>query len=123
VAFFFAGVGLQIDFSFIAQNWLAVILVLLTVYITNHFINTIILRVFNNSWFDALLGGAYLAQIGELSFLLVSSSFYLNIIGEYEYKFTISLISLTLLISPFWIKLTEIIIAKNKPITLNSSLS
>jgi CPA2 family monovalent cation:H+ antiporter-2 len=121
VAFFFAGVGLQIDFSFIAQNWLEVILVLLTVYVTNHFINTIILRVFSNSWFDALLGGAYLAQIGELSFLLVSSSFYLDIIGEYEYKFTISLISLTLLISPFWIKLTEIIIAKNKPITLSST--
>jgi CPA2 family monovalent cation:H+ antiporter-2 len=121
VAFFFAGVGLPIDFRFIAQNWLPVILVLLTVYVTNHFINTIILRVFDNSWFDALLGGAYLAQIGELSFLLVSSSFYLDIIGEYEYKFTISLISLTLLISPFWIKLTEIIIAKNKPAILSST--
>ncbi len=118
VAFFFAGVGLQIDFGFIAENWVAVILVLVTVYITNHFINTIILRVFNNSWYDALLGGAYLAQIGELSFLLVSSSFYLDIIGEYEYKFTISLISLTLLISPFWIKLTEVLINRNNSLVL-----
>ena len=41
VAFFFAGVGLQIDFNFIAQNWAAVLLVLFAVYITNHFINTI----------------------------------------------------------------------------------
>jgi hypothetical protein len=31
------------------------------------------------------------------------------------------LISLTLLISPFWIKLTEIIIAKNKPAILSST--
>lgn len=115
VAFFFAGVGLQIDFNFIAQNWVAVIAVLFTVYITNHFINTIILRFFDNSWLDALLGGAYLAQIGELSFLLASSSYYFDIIGEYEYKFTISLISLTLFISPFWIELTSAIIRRIKP--------
>ncbi len=119
VAFFFAGVGLQIDFNFIAQNWSAVFLVLLTVYITNHLVNTLILRVFSNSWSDALLGGAYLAQIGELSFLLVSSSYYFDIIGEYEYKFTISLISLTLLISPFWIELTSRLIKRRANISAN----
>jgi CPA2 family monovalent cation:H+ antiporter-2 len=67
--------------------------------------------MFSSNWKEAILGGALLAQIGELSFLLSSTALSLGIIKEYAYKFTISLISLTLIISPFWISLTERYIA------------
>lgn len=112
VAVFFASIGLQLDFAFIWENFKQIFIVLLAVYLTNHLVNTLILRFFKNSWVNAILGGAYLAQIGELSFLLASTSFYLDIIGEFEYKFTISLISLTLLISPFWIEATNKILQR-----------
>ena len=107
VAFFFISVGLQFDFTFLFNNALPILVVLIAVYVTNHLINSIILRMFSSSWKDALLGGALLAQIGELSFLLSFSAYNLGIIGNYGYKFTISLISLTLIISPFWTALTE----------------
>jgi CPA2 family monovalent cation:H+ antiporter-2 len=107
VAIFFVSVGLQIDLAFIWQNALPIVAVVLAVYLTNHLLNTFILRFFGCGWRDAFLGGALLAQIGELSFLLSSSAFNLAIIGTYEYQFTISLISLTLMISPFWISLAE----------------
>ena len=107
VALFFVSIGLQLDFNFIYNNSVAISLVLVSVYITNHFINMFVLRLFSCRWKEAILGGALLAQIGELSFLLSSSAYSLNIIEDYGYKFTISLISLTLLISPFYITTTE----------------
>ncbi len=116
VAFFFISIGLQIDFTFIYQNAFLIAIILFFVYITNHLINAFILRLFSLTWREALLGGALLAQIGELSFLLSSSAFHLDIIGQYGYQFTISLISLTLIISPFWILITEklILVKGNK---------
>ncbi|QHI39124.1 Iron transporter MagA [Kordia antarctica] len=107
VSFFFISVGLQIDLDFLQHNLGIILIVLLVVYMTNHFLNTIILRMFSSNWREAFLGGALLAQIGELSFLLSSTALSLGIIQEFAYKFTISLISLTLIISPFWIGLTE----------------
>lgn len=111
VSFFFISVGLLIDLDFLRENISIILIVLLAVYITNHFLNSVILRMFSSNWKEAILGGALLAQIGELSFLLSSTALSLGIIKEYAYKFTISLISLTLIISPFWISLTERYIA------------
>lgn len=110
ISFFFISIGLQIDLAFLRVNLSAILLVLVVVYITNHLLNTIILRFFNCNWKEAFLGGALLAQIGELSFLISSTALGLGIIEDFGYKFTISLISLTLIISPFWIGITENII-------------
>lgn len=107
VSLFFISVGLQIDLGFVYNNLWTIFSVIFVVYITNHLLNTVILKVFSNTWKEAFLGGALLAQIGELSFLISSTALGLGIIEEFSYNFTISLISLTLIISPFWIGLSE----------------
>ena len=107
VAIFFIGVGLQIDLAFIVENIWPISIMLLGVYLTNHLLNSLMLRLFSCNWAEAFLGGALLAQIGELSFLLSSLGFSLGIIEQYTYSFTISLISLTLVVSPFWIAFSE----------------
>jgi len=107
VAAFFIGVGLQIDLMFIAENAWPICVMLVSVYLTNHLLNSMILKLFSCSWQEAFLGGALLAQIGELSFLLSSLGYSLGIIEQYTYNFTISLISLTLVVSPFYIAVTE----------------
>ncbi len=107
VSLFFISVGLQIDLGFVYGNLWTIFSVIFVVYITNHLLNTIILKVFSNTWKEAFLGGALLAQIGELSFLISSTALGLGIIEDFSYNFTISLISLTLIISPFWIALSE----------------
>ncbi|MEM9992338.1 MAG: cation:proton antiporter [Bacteroidota bacterium] len=107
ISIFFISVGLQIDFSFLVENGWPLAVVLLAVYLTNHVVNAVVLRLFSQSWKTAFLGGALLAQIGELSFLLIAHAYHLELIEEYSYLFTISLISITLLISPFWIALSE----------------
>jgi CPA2 family monovalent cation:H+ antiporter-2 len=107
VAVFFISIGLQLDLGFIAAHYKEIGSVLVLVYITNHLINSLILRLFGTPWKEAVLGGALLAQIGELSFLLAFSAYRLEVISDFGYKFSIALISLTLFISPFWIMGTE----------------
>ncbi|AXT53087.1 cation:proton antiporter [Aquimarina sp. BL5] len=114
VSLFFISVGLQIDLGFVYNNLWTIFSVIFVVYITNHLLNTVILKVFSNTWKEAFLGGALLAQIGELSFLISSTALGLGIIEEFSYNFTISLISLTLIISPFWIGLSEKLINRKK---------
>jgi CPA2 family monovalent cation:H+ antiporter-2 len=109
VAIFFISVGLQLDPTFIIANLRVIVLVLVVVYITNHFVNMVVLRLFACTWREAFMGGALLAQIGELSFLVSFSAYQLDILHEFGYQLTISIISLTLIISPFWISLSEVI--------------
>ena len=112
VAVFFVSIGAQINIQFLLANLVPLGLVLIAVYVLNQFINTMILKTYHNSWPDALLGGAFLAQIGELSFLICITAFNLDILTQYAYDFTISLISLTIFISPFWILMAEKITAR-----------
>jgi CPA2 family monovalent cation:H+ antiporter-2 len=107
VAIFFISIGLQLDLHFLWNNALVLSGALLAVFVLNQFINSAILRFFGSSRKESLLGGSYLAQIGELSFLIAATAFNLGIKSTYAYNFTISLISLTLIISPFWIYLVS----------------
>ncbi|MEZ2414707.1 cation:proton antiporter [Muriicola sp. E247] len=116
VAVFFISIGAQINITFLLDNLLPLGLVLVAVFGLNHAINTLILKMYNNSWREAIFGGAMLAQIGELSFLICITALNLEILTDYAYDFTISLISLTIGISPFWILLTEKISARKKEI-------
>jgi CPA2 family monovalent cation:H+ antiporter-2 len=107
VSLFFIAVGLQINLNFIVENWDALLIVLSIVFLTNHLLNTLVLRYFSRNWSEAFLGGALLAQIGELSFVVASLAYTHQIIGDYGYNFGICLISIALIISPFWIRLAE----------------
>ncbi len=107
VSVFFISIGLQIDLNFIQTNALAIGITILIVFICNQLLNTLILRSFSKSWKDSIVGGAYLAQIGELSFLLSAMAYSLGIIEIFSYNFTVSIISLTLVISPFWVGLSK----------------
>jgi CPA2 family monovalent cation:H+ antiporter-2 len=124
VAIFFASVGMMIDISFLTNNWKIISLIIAAVYIGNHFVNSVVLHYFGRNWKNSLYGGALLAQIGELSFVLASNAFYADIISDFEYHLTIIVISLTLLISPFWISGTKKLLGnKNESVknTMSSS--
>jgi len=107
VALFFLSIGMLIDIQFLISNWKVIVGLLVAVYLSNHLINSVALVYFSRNWKTALYGGALLAQIGELSFMLASSAFYSTIITDFEYQLTIIVISLTLFISPFWIATTK----------------
>jgi len=112
VALFFVSVGMMIDLKYLMEHWMAVSMIILAVYISNHFINAIVLHYFGRNWKKSIYGGALLGQVGELSFVLGASAYSAQIISDYTYQLTIMVISLTLLISPFWIAMTKKIVGK-----------
>ena len=107
VALFFISIGMMIDLTFLYDHWKVIGLLVLAVLLGNHFINSAVIRFLGEDWKDSLYGGALLAQIGELSFLLGASAYSVQIISNFEYQLTIIVISSTLLISPFWIGITK----------------
>lgn len=107
VALFFVSIGMLIDLNFLVENWKTVGLVIVTVYLSNHLINTLVIHYFGRNWKKSIYGGALLAQVGELGFVLVGSALASQIISDFTYQLTIIVISLTLLISPFWIAMTK----------------
>lgn len=107
VTIFFVSVGMMIDIRFLWEHWKIISLLIFVVYFSNHLINAVVLHYFGRNWKNSLYGGALLAQIGELSFVLAASAFQSGIISDFAYQLVLVVISLTLLISPFWIALTK----------------
>ena len=79
-------------------------LLLIVVLAGNTMLNGIILRLLGYRWRESLYAGVMLAQIGEFSFVLAAVGLTENIIGQTAYQYTIAVISLSLLVSPLWIR-------------------
>jgi CPA2 family monovalent cation:H+ antiporter-2 len=107
VAMFFISVGMLINLDFLMENILSVILLVLVAFVANNVINTVIIHSLGVSWKESVYAGSLLSQIGEFSFVLGSVAYFNGIIGEYGYQLIVSVISLTLLLSPMWINFTK----------------
>ncbi len=115
VSMFFVSIGMLINLQFLTDNILIISLLVLSAFLTNHLINTFTLNFFCRNWRNSVYGGALLAQIGELSFIIAASAYYQDVIGEFTYQVSIASISITLLLSPFWIMITKNIVRKFAP--------
>jgi CPA2 family monovalent cation:H+ antiporter-2 len=103
VAVFFVSVGMLIDLAFVAENLLEIAPLVAAIVGVNTAINAAILKVLGSSMRRSLYGGALLSQIGEFSFVLVSVGVAAGVIAEPDYRFMISVIAISLLLSPPWI--------------------
>lgn len=117
VAVFFISIGMMIDLDFLKENATIIAILVSSVLLTNHFINMVILRYFGNNWKDSIYGGALLAQVGELSFILAAIAFADKIISDYGYQLAILVIAISLLISPLWIGTTRKLVNKTHPVS------
>lgn len=100
---FFVSIGLLIDIGFIWANlWLVLILVLV-VTVVKTAMNIAIIRLFGASWKNAFLAGTVMGQIGEFSFVLVAAGLSVGLIGDEENRLLVSLIALSLAVSPLWL--------------------
>ncbi|MEQ8245487.1 cation:proton antiporter [Fulvivirga sp.] len=111
VALFFVSVGMLIDLDFLTENIKFVSIMVLLAFVTNTFINAIIVRFLGENWKDSLYTGAILAQIGEFSFILGATAYFIGLVSENTYQLIVSTISVTLIISPIWIVIMRKIIA------------
>lgn len=107
ISIFFISVGMLIDLAFLQQHLLTVSLLVLFVYISNHGINAVSLKLLGNTWKESLIGGSFLAQIGEFSFVLATIGLQQGIISNFGYQISIIVIAITIFISPFWVLITK----------------
>lgn len=107
VALFFVSVGLLVDVRLLWERWWVVGLLVATVFVTNTLLNAVILRVLGRPWGEALHGGALLAQIGELSFVLAAVGLQNGALSDYGYRLAVAVIALSLAVSPMWIAITR----------------
>jgi len=103
VALFFVSVGMLIDVQFLKENIILILQFVGLVFITNNLINAVVAKYFGQSWKNAIYAGAILAQIGEFSFILGMTGFTSGLITDFTYQLIVSIISISLILSPFWV--------------------
>ena len=115
VALFFVSVGMMVDLQFMMDNAGLIVLLVVFVLFLNTFINAVILRLLGDPWRETLYVGALLAQIGEFGFVLAAVGINGHIITDYGYQLVISIITVTLLLSPAWILIMRRLLGLPKP--------
>lgn len=103
MAIFFMSIGMMLDMEFLKENYKVIMALVIIVFALSTIMNMLILKVLGSTWRESLYGGALLSQLGEFGFVLAAVGLASGIITDEGYALIIALISLTLILSPFWI--------------------
>jgi len=101
---FFVAIGLLLDVGFIIENAGMVAVFVLGALIVKSLANVLILRAVGMPWTTAYQAGLIMGQIGEFSFVLAAVGLANQILDPTGYKLAISVIVLSLLFSPLWMR-------------------
>ncbi|NJR31228.1 cation:proton antiporter [bacterium] len=99
---FFLSVGLLIDLTYIAENALLVLGAAFGIILFKTGLNLASLRIAGVETAQASQVGLATAQIGEFSFILAAAGLSASILDEDRYRFAITVIAATLIVSPIW---------------------
>ena len=101
---FFLSIGLLIDFAFILDNLLTVILIVAFVAVLKTGLNIVFIRLLGQPWPRAFLSGVVLAQLGEFSFVLAALALSVGTISDEAHRLIVAVTVLSLLTSPVWLE-------------------
>lgn len=99
---FFLSIGLLLDVPFIVNNFQLVALFVCGVIILKTALNITLTRMAGYSFGIAIPAGLAMAQVGEFSFVLAAAGFSNGTIDFNAYRLAITVIAISLLVSPFW---------------------
>lgn len=102
VMVFFVSVGLLLDFFYIYVHLAEVLVLLLVVTVGKTAMNVGILKLLGEPWPRAFQAGVVMGQVGEFSFVLIAAGLASGVIGDDEHRVFVSVIALSLAISPLW---------------------
>ena len=103
VALFFASVGMLVDLNFLALHWIEVAMLAGIVIVANTLLVAVIIKLLGRKWGHSFYVASMVSQIGEFSFVLAAVGIASGIIAEFAYQMTISVIVVTLVLSPAWV--------------------
>jgi CPA2 family monovalent cation:H+ antiporter-2 len=105
LSLFFLSIGLQINIDFLNEHALLVMLMMLVIFLVNSAINALVFRLLKESWRNSVYAGALLSQIGEFSLVLCLVAKNQQMVTEFWYQLTLAVVSVTMLMTAFWINI------------------
>ncbi len=115
LSLFFFSIGLQIDLKFIASHAFIILLLVLAILFINSIINTLVFRLLKETWKNSVYAGALLSQIGEFSLVLCTVAKTLNIVDDFSFQLTLSVISVSMLLTSGWIGFIRKFLFREQP--------
>ena len=100
VMVFFMSIGLMVDIHFVYQHWIEIVITVLVAMVFKILGTAVLLRWYNFSWGTSLQISGVLGHIGEFAFVLSALAFSGALLTEEQYLLSITVIALSLLISP-----------------------
>jgi len=100
---FFLSIGLLIDLDFLIEKFTQVFSLLIIAMTLKTIINITILKWLGFSRRNSFVIGAALGQVGEFSFILAALGLASGAIMPDGYKYVVSIIALSLVITPVWL--------------------
>jgi CPA2 family monovalent cation:H+ antiporter-2 len=109
VAIFFVSVGMLLDVQFFLSHPFSIIGATLAILFGKTVLNSIAGNLLGVMQRASLIAGLMLSQVGEFSFILADSAHRAGVIQPTEYQFLLSVIVLSLVISPLIVHATPLL--------------
>jgi len=106
-AIFFVSVGMMVDPAMIAQYWLPILIITLTVIIGQATFATAGVLLSGQPLKTALQCGFSLTQIGEFAFIIASLGVALGVTSNFLYPIVVAVSVITIFMTPYMIRLAE----------------
>lgn len=101
LSFFFVSVGMLFDVSFLFQNILVILIIVLMVFLSKFIMTTISVKALGMSFREAFIVAFSIFQIGEFSLLLAKVGMENELLDATNYQYFLAVSILTMAITPF----------------------
>ena len=106
-AIFFVSVGMMVDPAMIAQYWLPILVITLTVLIGQPLFAMVGMLLSGQPLKTAVQSGFSLSQIGEFSFIIATLGVSLGVTSSFLYPIVVAVSVVTIFLTPYMIRLAE----------------
>ena len=106
-AIFFVSVGMMVDPAMIAQYWLPILVITLTVIVGQMVFATTGVLLSGQSLKTAMQCGFSLTQIGEFAFIIATLGVSLKVTSSFLYPIVVAVSVITIFLTPYMIRLAE----------------
>lgn len=106
IGLFFISIGMLMDIDFLKGNLVTVIGTVISIIVLKTIISTSASILSGQPVRTSIIGGFYLSQIGEFSFVLAVAGKKVGLLEEYGYQIFLSASVITMLLTPFIISIS-----------------
>lgn len=103
-AIFFVSVGMLVDARIIADQWLAILVLTITIIVGQGIFGTLGYLVSGQTLKSAMRCGFSMAQIGEFSFIIASLGLSLGVLSDFIYPVVVTVSVITTFLTPYMIR-------------------